>query len=192
MIPNTTNPNAAIQQQQWKTYSDEKLGLSLQYPSTWEVKPKQNRFERMPDLRFVGDGFVFSINKAEGFSLSLFEMAGAAEEELVDKDPTARIIEDINTHQHTIDGEKAAAFLYIHDGTSGLKVTQVMIPKHGLNAYILAFTGDSSNFDQNKAIMDHFFNSIKYLDGISSSNSSNDDDNNNNGQAAQGPSLLPS
>ena len=32
---NTTNPNAVVQQQQWKTYSDKKLGISLQYPSNW-------------------------------------------------------------------------------------------------------------------------------------------------------------
>ena len=45
-----TNPNAVIQQQQWKTYSDQKLGISLQYPSSWEAKQKTSRFEPVPDL----------------------------------------------------------------------------------------------------------------------------------------------
>src|SRR5919197_5017076 len=43
----TTRPNAVIQQQ-WKTYTDEKLGISLKYPSTWEVikqKTNNSRFE---------------------------------------------------------------------------------------------------------------------------------------------------
>jgi hypothetical protein len=47
----TTNPNATVQQQQqWKTYSDKKLGISVQYPSSWEVKQKTNRLETVPDL----------------------------------------------------------------------------------------------------------------------------------------------
>ena len=43
----TTRPNAVVQQQQWKTYTDEKLSISLQYPSDWVViKQKTNsRFE---------------------------------------------------------------------------------------------------------------------------------------------------
>ena len=45
-----TNPNAVIQQQQWKTYSDKKLGISIQYPSSWEAKQKTSRFEPVPDL----------------------------------------------------------------------------------------------------------------------------------------------
>ena len=44
---NTTNPNAL---QQWKTYSDKKLGISLKYPLTWIVKQKTNRLETVPDL----------------------------------------------------------------------------------------------------------------------------------------------
>ena len=49
-IDNTTNTAKPNTIQQWKIYSDKKLGISLQYPSTWILKQKTNRLETVPDL----------------------------------------------------------------------------------------------------------------------------------------------
>ena len=178
---------------EWKTYTDQKLGVGAEYPSTWEVKPKLNRFESGPDVTITGEGFGLRLAKlqvegASGFSLKT--IASIALNKLVTSDPNARLIESIDTNRYTIGGEEAATFLYTFEDQGAKQAQQITVTKHDGVVYVFSIIRDPDLFDQKKDIMDHFFNSIKFLDGTSSSNSSNDD--NNNGQAGQGPSLLPS
>jgi hypothetical protein len=47
LIYNSKAPNTPIQNQNitWKNYSNNEFGFSIEYPSNWIVKEKQNRFE---------------------------------------------------------------------------------------------------------------------------------------------------
>ena len=72
---NTTNTTNTVVQQ-WKTYSDKKLGISLQYPSNWVVKQKTNRFESEPELTIEGAG------GANSFSVIMSPMEGMGDAKL--------------------------------------------------------------------------------------------------------------
>jgi hypothetical protein len=39
----------------WSTYSNKKLGISFEYPSTWTVEEKTNRFDTFPDVLVSND-----------------------------------------------------------------------------------------------------------------------------------------
>jgi hypothetical protein len=188
------NPVTAQRIIEWKTYTDQKLGVSAEYPSTWEVKPKLNRFESGPDVTITGEGFDLRLAKlqTEGASdFSLKTLANGAQNRLVTQNPSASLIEDIDTSRYTIDGEQAATFLYTFEQQGIKAAQQIVITKHEGVVYLFSMIGDPDLFDQKKEIMDHFFNSIKFLGGTSSSSNSSNDDS-NNGQAGQGPSVLPS
>jgi PsbP-like protein len=125
---NTTNPSAL---QQWKTYSDKKLGISLKYPSTWIVKQKTNRLETVPDLSLsytneLGGKNSFAVfvmpiiglnNLHANSDVKLAQLlAERVKDEIIKSGQTKgldmHIIEDVKQH-YPIDGEEAFSFLVV-------------------------------------------------------------------------------
>jgi hypothetical protein len=172
----TTNPNAAIQQQQWKTYSDQKLGISLQYPSSWEAKQKTSTFESVPDLTlnyrnelggknsFAVFGMPIGLNNLPAdpdVKLAQF-VAERVEDEIIKSGQTKgfdmHIIEDVKEH-YPIDGEEAFSFLLAGaptssytrvgfvDGDNTQLVQESIVSYHKGKYFMFGFTDLSITFD---------------------------------------------
>src|SRR4051812_4253239 len=48
-------PSSTANDIEWKTYTNDKLGFSVEYPSNWIVKEKTNRFETGDELVIKSD-----------------------------------------------------------------------------------------------------------------------------------------
>ena len=147
---NTTNPNTVVQQQQWKTYSDKKLGISLKYPSTWIVKQKTNKLETVPDLTLsytneLGGKNSFAVfvmplvrnNLPADLDVKLVQFAAErVKDEIIKAGQTKgldmHIIEDVKQH-YPIDGEEAFSFLVAGAPANTSSYTRVGVVVDGDN-----------------------------------------------------------
>ena len=176
---NTTisSPNTSVQQ--WKTYSDKNLGLSLQYPSTWEIKPKTNRFEGGPELKIERGVNSFSVIRSPMEGMGDAKVFAEVGKDRLTSSPDRRLIEDVKKTD-PIGGEEAFSFMYIkeaEDGGTIKTVQQLFAVVHNDTGYGFGFTGVSTSFDNPEQIeiRNGILKSIKFLDGSkSSSNSSSD------------------
>ena len=174
----TTRPNAVVQQQ-WKTYTDEKLGISLKYPSTWEVKQKTNsRFESggaAEELTIQGQVSEFYMIKAPVKSPYAEALAELTKNSLTRRF-NVTVIEDVKAH-YPIDGEKTFSFLIEQDSQHShtIKIVNeaLVVVHHGVG-FGFGFRGVSTSFDKPEQVQirDDILKSIKFLD-VSGSSSNN-------------------
>jgi hypothetical protein len=180
----TTRPNAVIQQQQWKTYTDEKLGISLKYPSTWEVikqKTNNSRFESgaavaAAELTIRGQVSEFYMIKAPVKSPDAEALAKLTKNSLTRRF-NVTVIEDVKEHRYPIDGEKTFSFLIAQDSqyNHSIKIVNeaLVVVHHGIG-FGFGFRGVSTSFDKPEQVQirDDILKSIKFLD-VSGSSSNN-------------------
>ena len=166
----TTRPNAVVQQQ-WKTYTDEKLGISLKYPSTWEVKQKTNsRFESggaAEELTIQGQVSEFYMIKAPVKSPYAEALAELTKNSLTRRF-NVTVIEDVKAH-YPIDGEKTFSFLIEQDSQYSdiIKiVNEALVVIHHGTGFGFGFRGVSTSFDKPEQVQirDDLLKSIKFLD----------------------------
>jgi hypothetical protein len=111
------NPTPAINGLEWKTYSNDKFGFSVEYPSNWIINEKTNRFEFGPALSiqstedptsplsgkfdFVKDGQppFNDITRLTEFGKEGFENKQNVNYEI-------RVVDDVNSSKYTIGGKK--------------------------------------------------------------------------------------
>jgi hypothetical protein len=182
---NTTMGPATVQQ--WKTYNDKILGISLEYPSTWEViKQKINsRFESgavaAAELTIQGQVSEFYMIKAPVKSPDAEELAKLTKNSLTRRF-NITVIEDVKEHRYPIDGEKTFSFLIAQDSQYNhtIKIINeaLVVVHHGIG-FGFGFRGVSTSFDKPEQVQirDDILKSIKFLDGNSDSSNNNEDQN---------------
>jgi hypothetical protein len=182
---NTTMGPGTVQQ--WKTYNDKILGISLEYPSTWEViKQKINsRFESgavaAAELTIQGQVSEFYMIKAPVKSPDAEELAKLTKNSLTRRF-NITVIEDVKEHRYPIDGEKTFSFLIAQDSQYNhtIKIINeaLVVVHHGIG-FGFGFRGVSTSFDKPEQVQirDDILKSIKFLDGNSDSSNNNEDQN---------------
>jgi PsbP-like protein len=171
-------------QLQWAVYANDKFGFSVEYPLSWIISEKENRFESGADLTiespeigtpdygqftFVGPTPSPTNNIIVLTNLGIKETIGA-----YDIDYERRLIEDANMTKYEIDGEKAGAFTYVMDSTEFIDGETITTPVtaiefvttiHDGKSYFFSFLAGTGNFDNPTLtqIREHMFGSIKWL-----------------------------
>ena len=184
---NSTNMTDGVSMAQsnlyWKNFTSSNLGLAIEYPQTWQVIQKQNRFEEGPDITFEpADGSILDSNYASfsigSLGIAPFDnvkvLANIGLKSLLDDfdvDYERRMIENVNTEKYVIDGEKAGSFTYVEESTDpdteylpGIGIEMVNTVHNG-QYYIFSFKSSTDFFDTPEVtkIRQHMFNSIKWL-----------------------------
>lgn len=169
-----------IQNITWKTYSNSKFGFSVEYPSSWVIKEKTNRFEPGLDLeiKFNGDPSNSSYGKFTfngGKPTLIDDIATVTElgkKQSIDNNfygnNEPHLVEDVNISKYVIDGEKSGSFTYSTStigSDSALLGAEIVDTIHNGNLYIFQYVANANHFDniQNAAIRTHMFNSIEWL-----------------------------
>lgn len=145
----------AITNQTTQSYSNEKLGFSLEAPAGWLVQEPQKQTQETPDIVLVGTkiaGFtpVISISVKESIGTSLSDYSIELKK-TIQPAIDAGVLTIINEEQTTINGNEA----FVRDAlgkfntTSGtLKVGfKEIIIKGGGKFYILTYTNSENNFN---------------------------------------------
>jgi hypothetical protein len=167
---------------EWKTYTDPKLGISLQYPSDWTIKQKANRFDPDPDLLLetrnqLGGNNSLAIN-ARNLPVNISITSGQfVAEKLKDvvtyegirEGKDIHIIQDVTKH-YPIDGHEVFSFI-VAESTSR---PSVQIVEEGITVlnlqtqkiFAFGFTALSSHYDDpdQVQIRDHILKSIKFIE----------------------------
>lgn len=167
----------------WKNFTSSNFGIAIEYPQTWQVIQKQNRFEEGPDITFEpADGNILnsgyasfsigSVGKAPFDNVKVLANIGLkAILDDFDVDYERRMIENVNTEKYTIGGEKAGSFTYVEKSTDpdteylpGIGIEMVNAVHNG-QSYIFSFKSSTDFFDSPEVteIREHMFNSIKWL-----------------------------
>ena len=131
---NNTTPT--INGLEWKTYSNDKIGISFEYPSDWTIKEKTNRFDTGPEV-LIYNGYYNMIKvittpesarediKREGFQTSakiVKNMATTGD----------TVIEDIDFNKYRIDGKETGSYLALNKDANGEEIpTQTFIINSG-------------------------------------------------------------
>jgi hypothetical protein len=109
--------NSVLNAIEWKTYSNEIVGISFNYPSNWDVVEKENRFDTGPDVT-VSEGltkfFVMKLDEDGNDAMKLFGLADATkfmEGGETEDDIDSTVIEKTSLTKHEIGGEKTGSFL---------------------------------------------------------------------------------
>ena len=199
-FPGTANTSLEIENStetiRYLPYTNQKLGISFEYPSSWTLDEKENRFDIGAEA-MVYDGLnmfkvLFREDSMKEFIDSLgFETVAESMEDSI-SNPT-NLIEGMNFDKYSIDGKETATFLYLAQTELGIDLpTQAFIVNDDGSLVNFGYQDTKSNFDtpESQGVMNHIINSIKFFNSDDSSNSSgdnneeesNDDsDNDNNG-----------
>jgi hypothetical protein len=159
-IDENNNPTSTINEVEWKTYSSDKVGFSMEYSSDWIVIEKTNRFD-------TGDELV--IKASEDPSDSQFALNGIVADTLIpdttiftqitkkslignyfNVDYERHLVEDVNPSKYVIGGEKANSFTYGSTvrGTDIATVgAEVVITYHNNKDYLFHFDSEAQSFD---------------------------------------------
>lgn len=170
LLDNTIQTNA--QPIEWKSYTNNKLNISFDYPSNWILGEKSNRFEDGADIyvedpknpinRFavtnVNTQFEdrFLIDKDKDFNSKVNEIKNLLLFQ-------GRIIEDLDFYRYSIDGKETGTLLLVIN--EGQIPVQSFFVNNGTNILSLVYQNTAGLFDSTASqdIMTHIINSFKFL-----------------------------
>lgn len=187
-ISGTTSLDEPIE---WTAFEDANLGISLEYPTGWEIEHKLTKFEEGPEVTITdpadsGTGKILII-KPLTLRSSLFdtELVAQIAQNQVSNEEDARIIDEVNMNSYKIDGKQAGTFLYSvpnpitkaipsfgklqESPTLGniFKMDdyarQIVVTNHNKKIYVFGFEATTGDFEGYNSIMDHIFESIKFI-----------------------------
>jgi hypothetical protein len=180
-------PDKAIE---WKNYNSTASGLSIDYPSTWKIQDKQNRFEE--SCSNCPEGTDLEINSFANVSGEIrpldpvfMKFAVLIEPEVPDRNITTlttglmdsdleptedfenRLIEGVETSRYKIDGENSGSYITVVEEKDGdyKQVYEWVVTIHNNQLYRFTFISDTEVFDTPRVteIRKHMFDSIKWL-----------------------------
>jgi hypothetical protein len=179
---NTTTTNS---QAQWKVYTNDKFGFSVEYPPSWIISEKQNRFEsgveaaiESPDLGGSNYGSFVLADASPSATSNIRILTNLFVNEVIggfDADYEKRLIERANLTKYKFSGERTGAFTYVLDRkdftdgettTTPVTAIEVVTAIHDGKSYLFSFLASTENFDNPtlSEIRQHMFNSIKWKD----------------------------
>lgn len=157
------------QTENWTHYKNDKLGIIFDYPASWIISEKNNRFEQGPDLSIGSAQQTFTYTAPtmdiqyfdayiQGLSIGL--SIGTPYSNL-------QIVENYNLNTNTIDNQSTATALYAYDvnGKDRTAVEEFLIYKdyqvHKLKFQDSASSFDSPNFQK---ILLHIIKSFHFVE----------------------------
>ncbi len=169
-LDDNNNPTPTINGLIWKTYTNDKLGISFEYPSDWILEEKANRFYNLPDVTVYSglNSFSFLDHKKsidDMLSYMSFDAVAIEGSSIFAQGEGKNIIEEVNTSKYKIDGKDTATFLYTFDNDLGYKIAdQTFFVNINNMIYMLSYQNAVSDFDTPKSqeIMNHIINSFHF------------------------------
>lgn len=162
-------------------YSDDRLGISFEYPSNWNVEENINRFSKYSDVLVYNGTNSFKIMKSQSNSDTVMaeKLGGLKEVVGIILPPEERVVGEIEENRYAIDGTDTVSVLTAMEGLTN-------IPDKGLERilliyddvlYILTYQNTVDKFDskQSQETIEHLLSSFKFID----SNNEDDPDGNN-------------
>jgi hypothetical protein len=183
---NTTTTGSQIQ---WANYTNDKFGFGVEYPQSWIIEERQNRFENTVETAIIAPGTKSDTNwgrfNFENASPSTTSNIRVLTNLLMDAaiggfdvDYDGRLIEAANTTRYQLGGERSGAFTYVldkKDFTGGETTTtpdsaiEEVATIHDGKEYIFSFVASPENFDNPTLtqIRQHMFDSIRWVNSSS-------------------------
>jgi len=168
----TSNENfSSTAAQAWKTYKNELVGVSFDYPSGWDLSEKENRFDvTAADAMIVGDDAKFAIkviNRPGDTPLKSYALLSSTKrlEDAMAQSQGTTIIEHTDTKKYKIGGEKTGTFLTRVDNGGLASGMQHFIIFHNGDGYMLSFLAPADSFDSSETqdTMNKIIQSFKFL-----------------------------
>ena len=184
------NPNATIEladstdSLNYIPYSNSNLGISFEYPSTWSLDEKENRFDTGADVT-VGDGLhLFSLIRFDDDfnkqGVDLLGLSGVAEQT---KPADHRMIGQVEENKYIVDGEDSASYVSVNDNSivnSNAAMETIMV-LHDETVFLMRYQDMQDKFDtpESQQIINHIMDSFRFIDSENSSISIDDNNGDN-------------
>lgn len=158
----------------WTPYTNNKLGISFEYPAGWTVEEKTDRFATGPDVLVYNkqssplQSFKF-VDHKKGFDTPLkilgLEFVANSLQTTVLKDPNARSIEDVSMDKFKVGRQPAASFLIKYSYPVQDVGRQFFLVVNNDKVYTLGYDNTRQNFDTpiSQGILNHILNSFKFI-----------------------------
>lgn len=173
-----SNPNAITSTidedgNSWTEYTNSDLGISFEYPASWGLQEKENRFDTSAEaVVYDRDGAGYNmfklISRDDAMEQTIdslgFDFAVNILEDAFSKD--YRIVEGADFDRYAIDGKETATFLYVAEVEELYETpTQVFIVNDDGNLVTFGYQDTKANFDtpESQERMEHIINSIEFL-----------------------------
>ena len=162
-------------------YSDDRLGISFEYPSNWNVEEKINRFSKYSDVLVYNGTNSFKIMKSQSNSDTVMaeKLGGLKEVVGIILPPEERVVGEIEENRYAIDDTDTVAVLTAIEGLTNIpdKGLERILLIHNDVLYILTYQNTVDQFDskQSQETIEHILSSFKFID----SNNEDDPDGNN-------------
>lgn len=168
-------------------YSNDRLGISFEYPSDWNVEEKINRFSKYSDVQVHNGSSSFKVMKSQSSSdTEMAEKLGGLKEVVgIILPPEERVVGAIEENMYAIDGTDTVSVLTAMEGLTN-------VPDKGLERilliyndvlYVLTYQNTVDQFDskQSQETIGHILASFRFIDsnngdGRGSDNEDDDDD----------------
>jgi hypothetical protein len=157
-------------------YSNDRLGISFEYPSDWNVEEKINRFSKYSDVQVHNGSSSFKVMKSQSNSdTEMAEKLGGLKEVVgIILPPEERIIGEIEENMYAIDGTDTVSVLTAMEGLTNVpdKGLERILLIHNDVLYILTYQNTVDQFDSNQSqeTIGHILTSFRFID------SNNEDD----------------
>jgi len=159
-------------------YSDDRLGISFEYPSNWNVEEKINRFSKYSDVLVYSGNNSFKIMKSQSNSDTVMAEKLGGIKEVVDiiLPSEERIVGEIEEDKYALDGTDTVSVLTALEGLTNIpdKGLERILLIHDDVLYILTYQNTVDKFDskQSQETIGHILSSFRFMD----SNNENDSD----------------
>jgi hypothetical protein len=165
----------------YTSYSDDRLGISFEYPSDWNIEEKINRFSKYSDVLVYNGSNSFKIMKSQSSSDTVMaeRLGGLKEVVGIILPPEERIVGEIEENRYAVDGADTVSVLTAMEGLTNVpdKGLERILLIHDDVLYILTYQNTVDKFDskQSQEIIGHILSSFRFID----SNNEDDPDVNN-------------
>jgi hypothetical protein len=165
----------------YTSYSDDRLGISFEYPSDWNVEEKINRFSKYSDVLVYNGSNSFKIMKSQSSSDTVMaeRLGGLKEVVGIILPPEERIVAEIEENRYAVDGADTVSVLTAMEGLTNVpdKGLERILLIHDDVLYILTYQNTVDKFDskQSQETIGHILSSFRFID----SNNEDDPDGNN-------------
>lgn len=151
-------------------YSNDRLGISFEYPSDWNVEEKINRFSKYSDVQVHNGSSSFKVMKSQSSSdTEMAEKLGGLKEVVgIILPPEERVVGAIEENMYAIDGTDTVSVLTAMEGLTN-------VPDKGLERilliyndvlYVLTYQNTVDQFDskQSQETIGHILASFRFID----------------------------
>ena len=168
-------------------YSNDRLGISFEYPFDWNVEEKINRFSKYSDVQVHNGSSSFKVMKSQSSSdTEMAEKLGGLKEVVgIILPPEERVVGAIEENMYAIDGTDTVSVLTAMEGLTNVpdKGLERILLIHNDVLYILTYQNTVDQFDskQSQETIGHILTSFRFIDsnnedGRGSDNEDDDDD----------------